>query len=82
MFSVGLIFAFGLSALIVVGGSFVFLGGLMIELDLSMLFAWSDILQLWPVFYPDCWVTRPSAGILILRQSELNLRFKACNDFS
>ena len=27
MFSVGLIFAFGLSALIVVGGSFVFLGG-------------------------------------------------------
>ena len=54
----------------------------MIELDLSMLFAWSDTLQLWPVFDPDCWVTRPSAGILILRQSELNLRCKACNDFS
>ena len=54
----------------------------MIELDLSMLFAWSDVLQLWPVFYPDYWVTKPSDGILILRQSELNLRCKACIDFS
>ena len=44
MFSVGLIFAFGLSALIVVGGSFVFLGGLMIELDLSMLLCLARLL--------------------------------------
>ena len=37
MFSVGLIFGFGLSVLIVVVGSFAFWEELVIELDLSML---------------------------------------------
>ena len=44
MFSVGLIFAFGLSALIVVGDRLFFRGGLIIELDLSMLLCLARLL--------------------------------------